>query len=130
MYCECIRPNKLKQEANGQPFTVCAKSLGGCGKEVKSKVIHGARAKIFVNGVEVGSCDDISYSVNKDANLSNTVDLTGIDVPWAGGISGHFPVPVKLCEACEGSGMDIRCYGGHPIEVKCDICNGDGYVED
>jgi len=34
MYCKCQQPKKIKNEAHGQMFYVCAKSAGGCGQEI------------------------------------------------------------------------------------------------
>jgi len=36
MYCDCKTKHPLVNDANKQVFTVCAKSKGGCGREIRA----------------------------------------------------------------------------------------------
>jgi hypothetical protein len=38
VYCDCKNKKPLTNEANKTTFTVCAKSQGGCGKEIKERI--------------------------------------------------------------------------------------------
>lgn len=47
-------------------------------------------------------------------------------------MSDNEPLPPfsKLCPDCEGGGIIVQCFGGPTIEMKCERCNGDGYIPD
>lgn len=36
MYCSCLRPFPIQNIANGEKFTVCVSSKGGCGLEIET----------------------------------------------------------------------------------------------
>jgi hypothetical protein len=37
--------------------------------------------------------------------------------------------PVE-CPECYGGGFEMKCYGGSPVEERCEFCYGEGIVED
>lgn len=102
MYCDCLIKRPLTNDAAGSVFTVCAKSKGGCGKEIVSKSTPGSYLKV------------------------EDIDFGGVSYNAYGGI----PKGEKICPECEGGCFTMVCYGGMPIEKNCDYCDGRGTVED
>ena len=33
------------------------------------------------------------------------------------------------CYECAGAGWDMKCFGNAPVEVKCEFCDGSGFIE-
>lgn len=135
IYCKCQTPKKKTSEANGQKFEVCSKSLGGCGEEVDPRVRF------------IGAWAGIDYSKSQDQTVTTktawpTDPALGQDrtiiikvlqplkfVPITIDVDS-LKSPMKECPDCEGGGMIMKCYGGMPIEKKCDYCDGAGEILD
>lgn len=62
MYCKCKEPKTVDVIISHKKHQVCSKRLGGCGEEYKPKVFTGAKAKIMIDGVEIGFAENVGYS--------------------------------------------------------------------
>ena len=102
MYCNCTNPQKVKSEANGEQFTVCSKNLGGCGKEVI-----------------------LQYNFPKNYESVYRPPIWVDDQCYWRDYQGNN----ITCPNCYGGGIEMKLYPNGPTEIKCEICNGNGYEE-
>jgi hypothetical protein len=88
MYCDCKDKKPLTNEANKVTFTVCAKSKGGCGREIgdsfKWKDI--TSPDLYVQSKYCLECDGDGVKLRLQHN--------GITKP-------------ETCKRCRGSGMEM-----------------------
>lgn len=87
MYCKCKSPKPLTNEANKTKFTVCAKSLGGCGEEIG---------------------DDFSELLKEFEDMLDG-DFPPSDCPYCDGegivrVPFSNPIELDFCTNCSGTG--------------------------
>lgn len=118
MYCKCDHPKKKVSEANGEKFTICAKSLGGCGEEYLEGIVRKSSEREFrYMGAD--------WAKDPDQGITITFVGDALDIK----VSPPESVMV-VCPECDGGCFTMVCYGGMPVEKNCERCDGAGEVED
>jgi hypothetical protein len=132
MYCKCDHPKKKTSEANGEKFTICAISLGGCGEEYLEGIIRKSsnRERKYEGDWTIGV--DLSGAVLTPQILEQAAKraLGNYGGAKASQINPHLKPEMMVCPECDGGGSHMVCYGGMPFEKKCERCDGAGEVED
>jgi DnaJ-class molecular chaperone len=80
MYCECKKQFPIDSSAGGKPFKVCAKRLGGCGKEiVEKKYQHKTIETDIVNCTKCNGTGQIrqAYSIYSGGGTSRCDKCNG-----------------------------------------------------
>jgi hypothetical protein len=108
MYCNCTVKHPLKNDANKNVFTVCAKSKGGCGKEIVS-------------------IDRIEYRYEwTPPKLSSSLSVTG---GGGSGGTGYSNNDKEICPDCNGDGYVTSLIQKFNYVHSCENCNGYGRIK-
>jgi hypothetical protein len=133
MYCNCTVKHPLKNDANKNVFTVCAKSKGGCGKEIAEKYLQ--IEALYFGAINKSICDDFIRNYGSGGNggsgASGNVILTGGG--GSGGIA-YIPITIKvedkeLCPDCNGDGYVTSLIQKFNYVHSCENCNGYGRIK-